>query len=127
MKNIFFALIFVFSLSILFLPNLCLASSGVTAGGEEPVALNNPLGEDQADVSVNDVVANIIQVVLGIVGSLALVMFIFGGLTWMTAAGNTERVTKGKNVLIWATIGLIVIFTSYALVEFIIKGITGAE
>jgi uncharacterized membrane protein YjfL (UPF0719 family) len=73
------------------------------------------------------VIGNIITAVLGIVGSLALVMFIFGGLTWMTAAGNTERVTKGKNILIWATIGLIVIFTSYALVEFVIKGITGAE
>ena len=37
----------------------------------------------------------------------------------MTAAGTAEKVEKGKQILLWATIGLIVIFTSYALVKFV--------
>jgi len=36
---------------------------------------------------------------------------IYGGFNWMTAAGNAEKVEKGKQILVWATIGLIVIFT----------------
>ena len=41
----------------------------------------------------------------------------------MTAAGNAEKVEKGKEIFIWAAIGLIVIFTSYALVRFIFTGL----
>ena len=124
MKNIFLISIFIFTFSVIFAPNLCLASSGDTdGGGEGEVTLVNPLGDDVN--SANTVIANIINAVLGVVGSLALVMFVFGGLTWMTAAGNNERVEKGKNILIWATIGLVIIFASYALVEFVIRGITG--
>ena len=61
--------------------------------------------------------------IMGIVGSLALAMFIYGGFTWMTAAGASERVQKGKDILIWATVGLIVIFSSYALVYFILNNV----
>ena len=65
-------------------------------------------------------IGKVINAILGIVGSLALVMFIYGGLTWMLAAGNSQSVDKGKSILIWATIGLVVIFSSYALVNFVI-------
>jgi len=68
-------------------------------------------------------IGTIIKAVLGVVGSLALVMFIYGGLLWMTAAGNTERVEKGKKTIVWAVLGLVVIFTSYALVKFILLAI----
>src|SRR6056297_1357493 len=84
----------------------------------------NPLGEGVTNPS--EVIGNVIQAVLGIVGSLALLMFVYGGLTWMLSGGNNERVQKGKTILVWATVGLIVIFASYALVRFVITGITGA-
>jgi len=78
--------------------------------------LPKPIG----DVTIPELIGKIINGVLGVVGSLALVIFIYGGFVWMTAAGNTERITKGKNILIWATLGLVVIFASYAIVHFII-------
>ena len=84
------------------------------------VCLNNPLTGDTSSVSPQTLIGRIINAVLGIVGSLALAMFIYGGFTWMTAAGSPEKIEKGKEILIWATIGLIVIFTSYALVNFIL-------
>jgi hypothetical protein len=94
--------------------------SGQTGGGTNVVvSLANPLGT----TSVPTVVGRVIAAVLGLVGSLALVMFIYGGFTWMTAAGNEQSITKGKNIVIWATIGLVVIFTSYALVRFVIDAI----
>ncbi len=83
------------------------------------VSLSNPLGTS----SIPTLIGRVIDSVLGIVGSLALVMFVYGGLIWMTAAGNEQSVTKGKNILMWATIGLVVIFTSYALVKFVIQAI----
>ena len=92
------------------------------------VCIDNPLGNKVNDPttgepSFNVLIGQIINAVLGIVGSLALVMFIYGGLTWMLAAGNSEKVTKGKNILVWAAVGLIVIFSSYAIVKFVLTSL----
>ena len=85
------------------------------------VCLENPItGID----SPNQLIGQIINGVLGIVGSLALVMFIYGGFVWMLAAGSNEKVQKGKDILVWATIGLVVIFAAFAIVDFILRGIT---
>jgi hypothetical protein len=70
-------------------------------------------------------IGKIINAVLGIVGSLALVMFVYGGFMWMLSAGNKERVQKGKEILTWATVGLVVIFSAYALVMFVFKAFQG--
>lgn len=86
-----------------------------------PVKLPNPLTGKENSKPIPELLGNIIQYAMGIIGSLALVMFIFGGVTWMLSAGNQERVTKGKNIIIWATMGLAIIFTAYALVRFVIE------
>ena len=97
----------------------------VNAFGDDTgaVELENPLGDNIG--SPNQLIGQIINGVLGIVGSLALVMFIYGGFVWMLAAGSNEKVQKGKDILIWATLGLVVIFSAYAVVKFVIEGIAG--
>lgn len=87
--------------------------------GQTVVTLPNPIGESDPRI----IVGNVIKVVLGLVGSLALVLFIYGGVVMMTSAGNSDRVATGRNTLVWATIGLLVIFSSYTIVGFIIRSI----
>ncbi len=84
----------------------------------------NPLGQE--NITPEIVIGNVIKAVLGIVGALALLMFVYGGLLWMTAAGAPERVTKGKDTLMWAALGLVIIFASYVLVKFVIDSLLGA-
>jgi hypothetical protein len=91
--------------------------SGVSSG--QVITLQNPIGEDDP----RKILGNILKTVLGLVGSLALVVFVYGGLTWMTSAGNSDRVKSGRDTLIWAGIGLIVIFASYTIVAFILQTI----
>ena len=87
----------------------------------------NPLGtQANPTVLIPELIGRIINAVLGVVGSIALLMFVYGGLMWMTAAGNEERVKKGGSILTWAAIGLIVIFSAYAIVDLIINKVTGA-
>ncbi|MCG2695469.1 pilin [Candidatus Parcubacteria bacterium] len=92
-----------------------------TEAGSDPVSLTNPLTGNQTSKDIPVLIGQVISALLGIVGSIALVMFIYGGFTWMTAAGNSEQVAKGKNIIVWAAIGLVVIFASYALVRFVIQ------
>jgi hypothetical protein len=63
------------------------------------------------------------QFILGIVGSLALLAFIAGGLMWMLSAGNQELVTKGKNAIIGATVGLIIVFTSFMIIQLVFSAL----
>ncbi len=74
-------------------------------------------------VSPQVLVGLVLIQVLGLTGTLALVMFIYGGLVWMTAAGVQEKVIKGKNIFQWASIGIIVIFSAYAAVRTILKAL----
>lgn len=70
--------------------------------------------------------ARIADLILGISGSLALAFFVYGGFIWLTSSGNKERVAKGKNVLLAATIGLVIVFIAYTAVELTIKSLTGS-
>ncbi len=66
---------------------------------------------------------NFARIILALSGSLALIMFIFGGFTWLTAAGSSERVDKGKKILIGAVIGLIIIFGAVTIINFAEKAL----
>lgn len=81
--------------------------------------LTNPLGI----TSPQALIGRVINSVLGIVGSLALLMFVYGGLTWMTSSGNQEKIKKGRDIILWSAIGLVVIFMSYALTRFVLSTI----
>jgi len=78
-----------------------------------------PLG----DVNIPTLIGRIIRGLIGISGVLALVMFIYGGIMWMTSAGNKDRVDKAQKTIIWSILGLILIFTSYALVNFVLSAL----
>ena len=95
------------------------------AEDDSVLKIENPLNLD-AEHPVEDLAAKIISTFLGIVGIIALIMFVYGGLLWMTAAGNAQRVDKGKDLFIWSIIGLVVIFSSYAIASFIIDNLTKA-
>ncbi len=67
--------------------------------------------------------ANIINIVLGFLGLLSVILILFGGFKWMTAAGNDDQVASSKKLLIAAVIGLVIILSSYALAAFILDAI----
>lgn len=86
--------------------------------------LPNPLGPETD--TPNEVIANIIQTVLGIVGGITLLIFVYGGFLFLTSAGNEQRVKLAKDTLMWATLGLIVIFGSYGFAEALFNALSGA-
>ncbi len=83
---------------------------------------SDPLAYAGGNPSV--VVGKIINVGLMILGSIALVMFIFAGFTWMTAMGNEAKVATAIKSMVWSVAGLIVIFLSYITVGFLFETAT---
>lgn len=71
-------------------------------------------------------VANIINVILGFLGVLAVVMIIIAGFRWMTAGGNEETVKKARANITNAVIGLLVVLASFIIVNFAVNALSNA-
>jgi hypothetical protein len=85
--------------------------------------LPNPLGNA---VTPAELAKRIINILLGIVGIVALVIFIYGGAQYMFSGGNSQKVESAKNTIVYATLGLAIIFASAIVVRFVLKVLTGA-
>lgn len=70
------------------------------------------------DNAVNNVV-NIINVGISIGGILAIFFIVVGGIQIATSQGDPSKFSKGKNTILYAVIGLIVMLVSYAIVVFV--------
>lgn len=79
-------------------------------------SLVNPLGT----TSIPELIGTVITALLGIVGSLSLIMFIYGGFLWIMSGGNEDNVKKGKETLKWAIMGIVVVFASYGILNFVL-------
>lgn len=67
---------------------------------------------------------NVSQIILGFTGAAALLMFIIGGIMMITAYGHEDRVKMGKDTLIAAMTGIIIILISWIIMNAVIMGIT---
>ncbi len=67
------------------------------------------------------VIAKVISVLLSILGTIALLMFVYAGFTWMTAMGNDTKIKKAKGIMVWSTAGLVIIFISYIAAGFLLE------
>jgi hypothetical protein len=74
-----------------------------------------------------NVFVNFGELLLSITGAVALGFFIWGGFQMILSAGNTEKVKKGKDTLVRATIGIFIIMLSGVIVRFTSEALTGAK
>ncbi|MDP3793188.1 MAG: hypothetical protein Q8R07_00345, partial [Candidatus Uhrbacteria bacterium] len=65
--------------------------------------------------------ARIINVSLGIIGTLMVAYMVYAGFLWMTSGGDEEGVKKAKMMIRNAIIGLIIILSSWAIATFVIN------
>lgn len=72
------------------------------------------------------IIGRIIRAVLGLLGIISLVLIIYGGFLIMTSGGNDQKVEEGKKFLINAAIGLAIILSALAIVQFILNALDRA-
>ena len=93
-------------------------------GGATPVDVKGKLGLGEKDPRV--IIANVIQVILGFLGIVAVVMIVLAGFKWMTAGGNQTGVDEARKLLMSAVIGLVIILGAYGIANFVINALMGA-
>ena len=105
--------------------NILATSGGSSSGVKTPGTKRQTTGLTQVS-NTNDLqanVTNIINGVIGILGFACVVVMIVGGVQYMTSAGDTGKVTKAKNTILYGLIGLVICVLAFAIVNFVINNI----
>ena len=103
---------------------LPMAVAAQTSGDQFGINYGTYTGLTHTDIRVT--IARIIQTAMGLLGIIAVLIVLYGGFKWMTAAGNEESVAEAKKILIAGVIGLVIIVSAYALASFIISSLVSA-
>jgi hypothetical protein len=71
--------------------------------------------------SSDDLVTTIVNTFLYVTGALSVLMIIVGGFQYVTSQGNSANVTKAKNTILYAVVGLIVSVLAFAIVNWVVR------
>lgn len=81
------------------------------------------LAEAAPGGSFRDLLLTFLNFFLGFLGLVAVIMVIYGGVLYVTAAGNQENIDKGKKIIMYAVVGIVIILLAFALVNTLLTGL----
>lgn len=75
---------------------------------------------ENKDENADSLIKDLVNVLLFIVGTLAVIMIIVSGIFYVISSGDAGRVAKAKNTLMYSIVGLVVAFVAYAIVNWVL-------
>ena len=105
------------------------AAVGLTAGSVSALTLEEGAQAARCDGCPEDlfgdtgVFKQITNTILYIVGVIAVIVLIIGGIRYLISGGDSKKVTDAKNTVLYAIIGLIIALLSFAIVNFVISAL----
>lgn len=73
--------------------------------------------------SLPELAGVIVNVALSLLGIVFFALMLYAGITWMKAMGSSEDVTKAKDIMQAAIIGLIIVGAAYAITSFVFSSL----
>jgi len=103
---------------------LAVPAQATNLGETVNVGLNYGTATGLGTRDIREVIMAIINVILSFLSIVAIILILTGGFKWMVAGGNDEKVDEAKKTLTSGIVGLVVIFTSYAIASFVVRSLT---
>lgn len=75
----------------------------------------------------NGIFKRITNMIVYMVGVIAVIMLIIGGIKYVVSGGDSKKVTDAKNTILYAIIGLVIAFLAYAIVNFVISALPSSD
>ncbi len=108
-----------------------LASNVLAQGGLIPSASGSSRcaglsATECGDYTVDDFIRLallVVKWVFGIIGSLTLLMFVYGGFIFLISAGSSDKVSQAKKIITAAVVGLLIVFGSWLIIRFVLGAI----
>ena len=104
-----------------FLPT---ATAALLTTGDNPSEIAAATG---GEGSIRQLVLRMVNFFLTFLGIVAVIMVIYGGITYVISAGNDEAVGNAKKIIMYALVGIVIILLSFAVVNTILGAGTGTE
>lgn len=92
----------------------------------DPYGLGYMADSTLTSTDIRETVASIINVIMGFLGTVAVVIILLGGFKWMTAGGNEDKVGEAKKLLMQGIIGLVIVLAAYSIATFVLTGLMEA-
>lgn len=116
--------------TMLLVPMMVLGLSVLTpaaVGAESPGTIQEGAGSAKGDsqqerlFGEEGVFRTVTNVLLFIIGAIAVIMLIIGGIRYVLSGGDQAQVTSAKNTILYAIIGIVVAILAFAAVDFVIE------
>jgi hypothetical protein len=70
--------------------------------------------------SLGSTIKTIVNILLYLLGAIAVVMIVIGGIKYTTSNGDSSSITSAKNTILYSVIGLVVAILAYSIVNFVV-------
>lgn len=98
-------------------PALAQGADDMLWGGQKnTIQTNTGLGGSDP----RDMASQVISIVLGFLGIVAVVIILLGGFRWMTAGGNEDRVSEARKLIAAGIIGLVIVLAAFGIAQFVL-------
>lgn len=74
-----------------------------------------------------ELIGLLIKSALTFIGIIFIALMVYGGFLYMTGGGKEDKVKKAKDIIIAAVIGLVIVFSAYAIATFVLNAITSSS
>jgi len=96
-------------------------ASGFISPSDNPSLI---AGATNSSGDFRELALRIVNYFLGFLGFLSVLMVIYGGILYITAAGEEDKAKKGKTIIMYAAIGIIIVLLSFAIINTILGAAT---
>lgn len=124
MKRIFRVILLTILMGIISLSGLSSVSALTLQEGAEAARCDDCPADLFGNTGVFKQVTNTILYIVGIV---AVIMLIIGGIKYVVSGGDSKKVTDAKNTVLYAIIGLVIAFLAFAIVNFVISALPSSK
>lgn len=114
---------FIFTVTLMAISVMTLASplhAAVKPCDTSAGASNSEVCKTSASDLTNGILKNVINVLLYVAGTIAVIMIIIGAIRYITSDGDSNRASQARNTIIYAVVGLVVAIMSFGIVNFVI-------
>jgi hypothetical protein len=81
---------------------------------------SDSVGGNKDTTTLGQRITTIVNILLYLLGAIAVVMIVIGGIRYTTSNGESAQMTSAKNTILYAVVGLIVALLAYAIVNFVL-------
>lgn len=98
--------------------------SGVNAATTTSGIGDNDCKADDGNTTINNIIKQVVNIFSLVVGIVAVIMIIVGGLKYITSGGDSSSVSSAKNTILYAIIGLVIVALAQFIVRFVFARLT---